>query len=333
MKHLDTKLNIFKKIANFFIFCLLYAKGQIMKIHKIYTQNCIKNNCLQSSTSRKFDYKYNLDKDITSFSSARTHKVVDGVTVNCNYTNMFRGDMNWDALVEYLDKKYENEQHVKIYCYACSDGSEPYSLALKLLDKLGEEKSKKFLPLLAKDIDKEQIDSANDGLLYMHNKDIEAFSSNIKNYTFDNFFEKDNSKSVKTERNIVFEPYRVKDSLQKLVTFEKANILEESLTKDYTKSVLLFRNAWTFISLGQQEQLAEALYKNMDEKSTLMIGNSDLFKSNANEYLTKIGLKPTKSEIFTNSETDYPSNSPGLPLSQKEKIPQEILFEKANFVC
>ena len=73
-----------------------------------------------------------------------------------NTTKLFRQDLDWDGFAELLISKYKDVDKVNIYSYACSDGSEPYSLVIKLLEK--SEKLKincdKFFPIRAKDIDK-----------------------------------------------------------------------------------------------------------------------------------------------------------------------------------
>ena len=70
------------------------------------------------------------------------------------------------------------------------------------------------------------------------------------------------------------------------------------------------------------------LAKNSNEKTLCLIGQSDLFKSNACEFFQCNKFKGIESEIFTKAETDYPSVSIGMP-AQKSKHPEFILFEKA----
>jgi len=263
-----------------------------------------------------------------NFTSTRSHKVVDDFTVNCNYTDVFRSDIDWGKFVGYLNKNYKNQNKVDIYCYGCSDGSEPYSLALKLADTLGFKKAQKFFPIKASDIDETQITNAKNGILYLTEKDVSKIKMNLNNLKFDEVFEKDTSKEVSIQRNTVFTPYIVKPKLRNLVTFEVANISQEAQNKNFKNSVVMFRNGWTFNDLAAQKALAKDLYDNMNDKSALLIGNSDMFKSNASEYLKEIGFKPLDNGIFTNVETDYPSNTIGQPLEAKTVVPKDAVFVK-----
>ena len=71
-------------------------------------------------------------------------------------TYFFRDDLNWNAFIKFISNKYKNADRVNILNHACSNGQEPYSLAAKLMQTLGEE-AEKFFPIIAKDIDKENI--------------------------------------------------------------------------------------------------------------------------------------------------------------------------------
>ena len=79
-------------------------------------------------------------------------------------TYFFREDLNWTCLAELLGEKYKTVQKVNVLNHACSNGQEPYTLAVKLIQILGKE-AKKFFPIQAKDIDFDNIESANRGRL------------------------------------------------------------------------------------------------------------------------------------------------------------------------
>ena len=69
--------------------------------------------------------------------------------------------------------------------------------------------------------------------------------------------------------------------------------------------------------------------KNSDEKTLIVIGQSDLFKSDANRALQDNGFTGIESEIFNPSETDYPSETIGKPLVKSNYL-EFLLFEKKN---
>ena len=71
-------------------------------------------------------------------------------------TKFFREDLNWNDFVFMLFQKYKGVPQVNIRCFGCSDGEEPYSLAMKLDVVLGKY-AEKFFPIVAKDFDKTSI--------------------------------------------------------------------------------------------------------------------------------------------------------------------------------
>ncbi|MFQ8625418.1 MAG: CheR family methyltransferase [Candidatus Gastranaerophilaceae bacterium] len=68
-------------------------------------------------------------------------------------SSMFRTDLDWMKFAQYLGTHFKDTKKVNVVCQACSDGSEPYTLALALIHSLGTESAKKFFPINARDID------------------------------------------------------------------------------------------------------------------------------------------------------------------------------------
>ena len=86
-------------------------------------------------------------------SNKRERGIKEDGTLNRNTTSFFRNDLIWGDFADLLIDKYKNENKVNVYCYACSDGSEPYSVAMLLISRLGLEGAKKFFPIIAVDKD------------------------------------------------------------------------------------------------------------------------------------------------------------------------------------
>lgn len=59
-------------------------------------------------------------------------------------TYFFREDLNWTCLAELLGEKYKTVQKVNVLNHACSNGQEPYTLAVKLIQILGKEAKNSF---------------------------------------------------------------------------------------------------------------------------------------------------------------------------------------------
>ena len=92
------------------------------------------------------------------------------VLTHCNTTGFFRADFGWKNGVDYLVEKYKNIPKVNVYNYGCSNGSEVYSLLMRLKSNYNNETFEKFTPVYAKDFDSVAISEANPekGIKYRH---------------------------------------------------------------------------------------------------------------------------------------------------------------------
>ena len=78
-------------------------------------------------------------------------------------TYFFRDDIDWKSLITFLCNKYKDTSKVNFINHACSNGMEPLSFLMALLT-YAPNQIKKFTPILAKDIDAENILAAKRGL-------------------------------------------------------------------------------------------------------------------------------------------------------------------------
>ena len=97
-----------------------------------------------------FRSNYQLTEDILSLSK-----------VTRNATCFFRSDLDWKKFCKLILKTFKNSKNANIVCVGCSDGSEPTSLLLKLLQfKAFRNEPQKFKQIKAYDIDEKQIEIA-----------------------------------------------------------------------------------------------------------------------------------------------------------------------------
>ncbi len=52
---------------------------------------------------------------------------------------MFREDLDWKKLGEFLETRFAKCDKVNTYVYGCSDGCESYSLSILLQSKFGKD--------------------------------------------------------------------------------------------------------------------------------------------------------------------------------------------------
>lgn len=194
-----------------------------------------------------------------------------GKTINYrNDTCFFRNSDIWENFVKFFSEKFKNVPKVNTYCYGCSDGSEPFTFIMSLFSNLEKKEAKKFLPIKAKDIDKEVINNVKSRELYFLKN---SEKTNINQYTCGKF------KDYFSEKKGIGEIYfaQAKDILYDNVQFSVADI-----SKDYKKikpnnSIIFARNFWPYIKEHSlRKQFLKQLYNHLEKNSFFIIGDFDI---------------------------------------------------------
>ena len=185
-----------------------------------------------------------------------------------NNTSMFRIDLDWNLVI---DKIVEGEMPRKIYCYACSDGSEPYSIAIGLISKLGWNKAQKYFPIIAKDVDEKMINLAKTGKINLSEIDTDK----IKTYQEEadvKFFESISPKYNEDEFGFIG---KISDKLRECVQFDVGDICDDARDFDYNNTVIFFRNAMPYLPKEKRDMLLATFARNLNDKTAIVIGEYD----------------------------------------------------------
>ena len=207
-----------------------------------------------------------------------------------NNTNLFRADINWRSMANYIA---EGDKPKKIYCYACSDGSEPYTIAISLISKLGWDEAQKYFPIIAKDIDPYPIQKAKSGFINLTHSDIIEMMNNQKRPLTDFFIYKKNTAFVRN-----YDTYKVTDSLRNCVNFEVGNLLNDAKSLDYDNSIIFFRNVWPYLSQKERNNLMKTFSENFKENTSMVAGAFD--------------ENPDKDDILIWTDFEYEMQTHGL---------------------
>lgn len=190
-----------------------------------------------------------------------------------NTTEFFRACLDWNEFAKFLKYHFLNDQKINVYCFGCSDGSEPYSLSMVLREKLGDD-SRKFFPIIAKDVDPKIIATAQSGLIDYSSED-KMFIDYFTNQKFEKYF----TFEKYLDQNIFSKDYMAKahvnSTLRKTVSFSQGDILKEVNSIPKENTVVLCRNFWRYLSPQDREYLAKNLYKRLDNKSCVITGYND----------------------------------------------------------
>ncbi len=229
-----------------------------MQISKISTNNQTYKPNFQSNT-RVFRDKY-------------------GKMLYRNTTNFFRDDLDWKQLGNFIKNKYKDTNKVNIYCYGCSDGSEPLSIAM-LIRELFPNQNNKFFPIIAKDIDSTMIYLAKTGQTEVDCTDYEMINK-VTNNKFDKYI-----KAPKSLLGFNPIPAKINPELLKDIEFSVADIKEDLHTINPQNSIVFCRNFWPYITPEtEQIRLVNELSSRLKDNSTVIIGGFDKW-ANLNNLL------------------------------------------------
>lgn len=216
-----------------------------------------------------------------------------------NSTRFFREDLPWGYLGQRLDELFPNDEHVNVFNFACSDGSEPYSLAICLIEQLGEERAKRFFPINASDIDEKILPDEKNPKIKATKEDIkniqEITEGNIQKY----FHVKHKNERVElsSKQAVEFkdEEYILtpKKILKDCVNFNCQNFYDGLDDLKSKNNLVLCRNFWGYLNEDDIINCAKKLYKKLDDSSIVIIGDFDLEDSYVPKFLTELGIDST----------------------------------------
>ena len=193
-----------------------------------------------------------------------------------NNSYIFRSDLNWENVIDNITK---DRKQRKIYCYACSDGSEPYSIAMGIIAKLGYKNAQKYFPIIARDVDETMIKSAKSGVINLSLKDFKKIREYEEraNINFIKGLKKNNYSSQKNSAN--YDEFElsgiVSDDLRHCVDFGVGDICVDSYDFDYNDSVIFFRNALPYLPKEKRDMLLATFARNLTDSTAIVIGQYD----------------------------------------------------------
>ena len=241
-----------------------------------------------------YTYKKPIIKTTTpSFSSYNAKVYKDGKLAYRNHTELFRQDLAWNSFMDYVDKKYNDAKEVNIVNHACSAGYESWTLLMMLMKTQGEN-YQKFMPIRARDVDKDVIKFAKKGALELCGDEYLDAMLKCEKVLKDNF---DINRRQKGGDISVFNEYLMtcKTDLKKNIDFKNSDIFDDKDLISKENTILFCRNFWPYLGNKKASELAYFLAQNMKSSSTLVIGAYDA-SYNIDELLERTGFKKTNIE-------------------------------------
>ncbi|MCQ2753594.1 MAG: hypothetical protein MJ231_00935 [bacterium] len=208
---------------------------------------------------------YNINKQYNKPAFRSTNRVIDGFTYQT--TRMMRKDFPWRTFPEFFEKLGRNFKDINIYDFACSDGSETWSLKFCLRDKLGE-KSNKF-KIKAFDIDPEIIHQALSGKCNVTYSDTQSMNDILKEGYYKYAY-----------REYPTNPYfpsaiAPKDFIKDNIFFDVGDMVKEIDKIEWKNNIILNRNCLAYLSPKDREAYIKKLGDYKDKILAVAIGDFD----------------------------------------------------------
>ncbi len=208
-----------------------------------------------------------LRESLTSLKSTR----YDRYMLNRNDTFFFRPNPSWKELTSLLEFKFSDVPKVNVYDYACSNGSEAYTFLMEMFSECSENFVKKFLPVIAKDVDPVAIKKATQRGIAMETAEINSINMHTRN-NFTKFFNE--SGFISDDEEVVYVP---KPILKDNVIFSQANILNDIENIEPENTVVFARNFWPYLLAQERVELAQKLGERLKSNSVIVFGDFDTF--------------------------------------------------------
>lgn len=195
--------------------------------------------------------------------------VIPLVTINETYffREMHQLDIFRQHLVPELVKRNAGSRHIKILSAPCSNGAEPYTLAM-LLEQSPVSLMGWRLEIHGVDIDGPIIEQAKEGLYPKAN-----FRATDQSQ-LDRWFKPEADK------------YRIVDRIRQGVTFRQGNLLEMSKWPGFRGfDVILCRNLLIYFDQPTQKRLISLFFQAMNPGGYLLLGHSESLLTLGTDFL------------------------------------------------
>ena len=196
-------------------------------------------------------------------------------TLTVNVTELFRNPETYESVrnnvLPELIKYKGNNKVIKVWSAGCSNGEEPYSIAILLNEYLGSSAKRYNISILGTDIDEDSLGKAENALF--QSKQLEK----IEKERIARFF-------VKKENN-----YQVIDELKKLVKVKHHDLISGPKLSGF--DIIFCRN----VTIYFEEQLQEILYMNfynaLNEGGYFVMGKTETLVGPASQMFKRFDLK------------------------------------------
>ncbi|ELZ16879.1 CheR-type MCP methyltransferase [Haloterrigena salina JCM 13891] len=191
-------------------------------------------------------------------------------TLSVNVTSFFRDTSVWDELRGVLETLQERrDRPLSAWSVPCSDGREPYSLAMLARESAGI--SSHRLSIRASDIDENALERARNGVYeQQRTSNLETELSYLDAYR--------SYLDCPDDRDEDVESYRVGSSIKRMVDFDRFDLITDSIGSTY--DLVLCRNFFIYVDDRHHRTVLEKLADAIRPGGYLVIGKSESLTRN-----------------------------------------------------
>ncbi|KPA16529.1 chemotaxis protein CheR [Candidatus Magnetomorum sp. HK-1] len=249
--------------------------GLSLLVDKVYKERGFdfRNYC-KASLSRKVsrflftqdiqsygDYIKLLDNDPQAYD-----RLLNEMTIN--FTEFFRDMSAFEELNKLLRQHFENNDQLKIWSAGCATGQEPYTIAMLILNIIGD--LKKEVSIIATDIDSKVLTSAQKGIY------DELSIKGMKPDWLDRFFIKKNN------------VYEVRQQVKDLIHFDKHNLVTDLPYENI--DIITCRNVIIYFNLPLQSKIFYKFYKALNQKGHILLGRYEMMFSSSRQLFSCVNF-------------------------------------------
>ena len=175
-----------------------------------------------------------------------------------NVTSFFRNPEVWAELRSVLRSLTADRRRVRLWSAACSDGREPYSLAMLALDD--PEIDESAVEITATDIDREILAAARKGV-YRSTRTTDVAEQLAPLDDSERYVERDDRR------------FEVADEVKDLVSFERHDLINGDPKSNF--DLVVCRNLFIYIDAEHKFPMLETVSKSLRDGGYLAVGKTE----------------------------------------------------------
>lgn len=203
--------------------------------------------------------RYHAYLDLVECSQEEQEHFINALTTNL--TAFFREEHHFQVLADYL-RQHPGNRPINIWSSAASTGEEPYSIAMTVIDTLGEKDARR-VKILASDLDTKVLAHAESGI-YSLERLAKLPAPMIRRYFLRGIGKNEGTAKIKPE-------------VRALVTFRQINLLAPNWPVPETIDVLFCRNVMIYFDKATQKRVLERFAPLLVPDGLLIAGHSESY--------------------------------------------------------